>query len=436
MRYQPINICSEREGRRNAVYLFLIGLFSQTQVNLGGKLGISEFAMITVAPFLFVKNFNLLRIDKVLLFFSLILLWLSGAVFVDVYSKNYFNLAMRGIAVPITVFANCLCIYVLLRGKIDNLKWFLLGQAISCVVSIFVFQSGTAGDLAAEYGMGAGIERVVGYKLFWTNIAKTWLTLPIVAWYLKTPRVYSLLVLLFLSLFNLVSGGRSLFIVMCVSFLIVLVGGKTKQSLAFMRKHIVTMLLLLGVVMYIGKSTYKYVAKSGMIGDYEASKYEMQTKSGEGILQILMSGRREFFIALKAALDKPIIGHGSLARDEGGYVLDFVTKYGSDDELRMSLKAHEGTRMFLIPYHTHIMTFWMWHGIFGLLFWTYVIWLAIKILFRNMDVCPSMFGYFAVIIPAFIWDVLFSPFGSRVWYSAFFVVMLLVSHLRESYLRR
>ena len=74
----------------------------------------------------------------------------------------------------------------------------------------------------------------------------------------------------------------------------------------------------------------------------------------------------------------------------------------------------------------------MWHGIWGLIFWLVVIVLAIKTLFTRMHVYPPWFGYFAIAIPIFFWDVLFSPFGSRVQEATLFVAFLLVSKLHNN----
>ena len=431
MQYDMIGTTSTRRNGGTVFLLFLIGLFSQTQISVGGKLGISELVMVVCAPFVFLKNITLFKRDGSLCYFWLIILWLLGALFVDFYTENYIPFMMKGIAVPITVFANSACIYVLLRKNFDNLKWLLLGIAISGVVSIFIFQRGTAGDLADSLGMEAGIERVTGYKLFWVTQLTTWLTLPISGWYQKVPKTYSIPAILFLSAFNLASGGRSAFLVMAVSLLLITFAGKTREALKFIKKHIVFMLVLLCLMGVVAKMTYQFAAKQGLMGDAEEIKYEHDTEQGSSALQLLMSSRGGTFVGLWAALDKPILGHGSVALDTHGYVLDFSSKYGT---LEAYKQIEETRRQFgarVIPAHSHIINFWMWHGIFGLVFWLYVIVMTSKTLFSRMHIYPPWFGYLAVTIPAFFWDVLFSPLGLRVNAATLFVVMLLVAKLNR-----
>ena len=422
---------NDRHARNAALWLFLIGVFSQTQVSLVGKIGISEFAMACLAPFVFISNIPIFKRDGLVCFFWLLFLWLAGAVFVDVYTRNYFPFMLKGIAVPITLFANFVCIYVLLRHDLNNLKWLLLGIAISSVVSIFFFQRGIAGELASAYGMEAGVEKIVGYKLFWVSLLTTWLTLPITGWYQKVPKVYSIFALLFLAAFNLASGGRSAFLVAAMSVLLVTFAGKTRESLQFIKRHMGTMLVLLCVFGGAMKVVYEYAATHGFMGVEEKIKYEKSSEEGSSALHLLLDSRGGTFIGLFAALDKPILGHGSVAIDDYGYALDFFLKYGSletyknVEEKRLEFGAHT------IPAHSHIINFWMWHGIFGLVFWLYVIALALKTLFSGMHIYPPWFGYLAVTIPAFLWDVLFSPLGLRVNTATLFAVMFYVANIKR-----
>ena len=410
-----------------ANWLFLIGLFSQTQISIGGKIGISELLMVLCAPLIFIRDISLFRKDGNLYFLVMIILWLFGAIFADWYFDTYFPFSMRGIAVPITVFSCVVCLYVLLRKNPDNLKWLLLGYAISGVISIFVFQRGMAGDIAAEQGASAAVETVVGYKLFYFNQLMAWLTLPIAGWYLAVRKWYSVPALAFLTAFALFIGGRSAFLITACSLVIIAFAGKTVASALFLRRHMITVFCVLGILAALASFTYKYAAKNGMLGEYEQKKYEMQTKTGTDVWHLLMSGRSEFFVAFFAAIDSPIIGRGSLALDEKGYFVKFLSEYGDDSDYQRALKADRINGMFFIPFHSHIMTYWMWHGVFALIFWTTTIILAVRTLFSRMHIFMPWYGYFAVTIPYFFWDVLFSPFGGRVKYSLLWVTFLLVS---------
>lgn len=426
MSFSPMN---QIESRSAAVLLFFIGVFSQTQVSIGGKLGVSEFAMVLCAPVVFFRSIGTLRKDKVLYFFIALLAWLGGALLVDYSIHNYIPFMLRGIAVPITVFCNSVCIYALLKKNYGNLKWFLLGSAISSVISIFFLQGGLAGDVAAEQGVEAGVEAVVGYKLFWVNKLTTWLTLPIVGWFLFVPKTYSVLALAFICIFDLAAGARASFMAAAFSLTLVIVGGKTRATILRIRRHIVIMAVSAVVLMAVAKGAYEYAVAHGYMNEYEAKKFERQTSQGTSALKLLMAGRSEFFIGLIAALDKPVLGHGSVAIDDNGYVLDYLSKYGDYDEYLRLIRGQQEVGTCLIPVHSHVITYWLWHGMFALLFWLIVLYLAVKTLVVRMHVYPEWFGFYAISLPIFFWDYMFSPFGMRVFKCTLFVTLLLVSKL-------
>ena len=344
----------------------------------------------------------------------------------DCINGSFAAQVIRGFSVPITIFSASVCIYYNLRKNVDGFKWLLFGIACSSVLSIFVFQRGHAGDLAAEGDTSAAVEAVVGYKLFWANTLMTWLTLPLFVAYLKVPRFYAILVMAGLSVFNLHTGGRSMFLVSMFSLVLLIICGKKVESMRNVRKafpFILAAMLALGLT---AKYTYQYAVKEGWMGEAEIVKYETQSQKGTGILALLMSGRADFFIGFMAALDKPLIGHGSQALDFNGYAGEFLSKYGTDQEIqeyyRKQIKANGAVRT--IQAHSHVICYWMWHGVIALLFWLYVLYLSVITFKNRMDYIPEWFGYFAITLPSFFWDYFFSPFGLRVNECAFYCALL------------
>ena len=416
-----------------AVLLFIIGLFSSTQINLGGKLGISEFLMVAVAPFLFLKNYSLIKRDKVLYFFIFVILWFMGAVIADVVNKTYINFAMRGIAVPVTVFANTLCIYLLLRKNHESLKWLLLGIALSEVISIFIFQRGRSGDIAAAYGSAAGAQGVINYKLFWVVMATTWLGLPIKGWYKKTPKLYTVFALVFLCSFALLMGARSLFLALLCSFVLLIPAGKSRATLIYFKKHYLALIISLIIAGGVANFLYKQAVTSGYLNEGEEKKFERQTEFGSNIIKLLMAGRSEFFVALSAAMDSPLIGKGSVAIDDKGYIVDFLYNYGNQTDYINMIKRRASEGVAIIPSHSHVVCYWMWHGIFALLFWASVFVLSLKTLFLRLHICPEYYGYCAMSLPIFLWDYFFSPFDHRVIESTLFAALLLISKMTQDY---
>lgn len=407
------NTPAERSAAR---WLFLIGLGASTQIYIGGYTAISELLLVLFMPIAMMKNWGVFSRDRCSTILWLLIIWGFGQLATDLMTGNYFAFMIRGLIPPVGIFATLITVYPLLKRNPDGLKWLLLGTAISGVISIFVFQHGSdIGTTAVQSGEMSAAEAVMGYKLFWVNKLNEWLALPVKGWYMAMPHELNVAIAVFLAVFGLYSGGRSAFLVMAVSALFLWFGGRSSRKMLWLKKNSPLVIMILIMMLPVVKYTYQYVASHGWMGEDELVKYEEQSKGKSG-LETLMAGRGEFFIALTAIVDKPLMGHGSYALDTKGYLKDFVIKHGATtEELKRIDKMEEmrgGART--IPAHSHIACFWMWAGIAGLLPWLYILVLFWKTLFRRMHVYPPYYGYFALIIPGMFWAIFFSPFGSRI----------------------
>lgn len=422
---------SYNEAKRSAFWLFLIGCFSLTQLKLGAKIGISELGCLLAMPFIFPRDYALYRKDGVSIYFNLLLLWIAGALFSDFYNSSRFVQVIRGFSVPLLVFSCSVCIYHFLRYHPENLKWLLFGIAVSSVISIFVFQRGTAGDLAAEGDMSGAIEAMVSYKLFWANLIETWLVLPIQVMYIKLSGAYVIPALIGVAFVNAMSGGRSAFAVSILTLLLVLIGGKRVETMRRIRRYLPILIFVMMCFAALAKYAYSYAATHGYLNEAETAKYEKQTARGSDMKSLIIAGRGDFFIGLFAALDRPFIGHGSQAFDIYGYEDEYLKRYGTDQEHSDYMKAMAMGRLRTIRAHSHVICYWMWHGVAGLLFWVYVFYLVIQTIHKRMDLVPEWFGFLAIALPAFLWDYFFSPFGLRVSECTFFCALLVLVRIER-----
>ena len=430
----------QTKNNTSAFWLFLLGLFSLTQVNIGGYLAISEILCLLMGPVMFLRDVRVFKQDGVMPVFWLLFFWLCGAIFVDIKVHTPLPAMLRGIAVPIVVIVNLACMYKPLRNNPMNIKWFVIGSFVSSIVSVFVFQAGSDVGAAVNQGVSA-VEATMGYKLFWQSRISGLLGLPMSCWYLSFP--FGLLIILKLTAtgFALFSGGRSAFATSVVAFGLLFLGRQNPERMKGIKNHLLVLLLILVPLILLIKVGYGYAARNDYLGYEEKMKYYLQSQGGNaGILSMLMAGRSEFFIGLSAALDKPFIGHGSHAADINGYRESFISKYGNAEDLliyeRALRKALKEGVLPRIPSHSHIISFWMWHGIFALAFWLYVLWLIVETLIKRLGVFPPYFGYLACGIPGLLWAILFSPFGARMSVSFGLCVMLLVRAMNTGIVRR
>lgn len=427
-----------RQGKeqffKGAVLLFLAGLGSRTEVRVIGSIAITELFMLIIGPFLFFKNFYLLKREGFLPFLVLTVMSCFGCVIGSWANQTERVFMLKGLAVPVVYFVATVCFHSLLRNDLGALKWFLVGSFLSGIVSIFVFQQATYAVNASGVVLEGSdaVASVTGYALFWSNKINEIIKLPISCSYFATPTLYcwvAPIVGVIVSLLCSQGSGRAAAAVGVAGAGLLFLGGKSRKSIARLGRHIFVLIIVGIVGIFVVKMGYSYLAKNGILGYKAQVKYEKQTTMGSGVLDILMAGRMELFCALFACADRPIVGWGPKAEDKGGYVEKFLTKYGSYEDLEQYLRvlrwsAANGCPYRMIPAHTHIGAFWLFYGIFGLLLWLYVFWLMYKYIRCYASAIPQWFGFLGLLLCGKVWAILFSPPGGRIG-DVFFIVCLL-----------
>ena len=426
--------------KSSSFWLFLIGLGSQTQFHFIGSLGISELPMYLLAPIFFVQDYALLKRDGFMPFIWLSISVVVGCCIASIMNHTTLIMFVKGLATPYSVFAIAVCFHRLLRKNLDGLKWVLIGVFLSSIICIFVFQPETYTSIGGEKRTGEeGVELMISHPLFWTGKISALTTLPVTAAYLSTPIMYSATVPIinaFLKVVFSMTSGRAAGLVSVVSALFILCGRKSRSAMRSFNKKLPVILLVCSVAMAMFKSAYSYAAMNGMLGYEAQKKYLKQTSQGASAWRMLVSGRMEFFVGMMAAVDKPIVGYGPKAEDVKGYYEQFLRDYGAQEDYEeymrnLAASMKEGLVYRVIPTHSHIMCSWVEDGIFGLAFWLYVLMIIYKCLRVYSSSIPQWFGYFCCVLPALVWDIFFSPFGSRVGTTLALVCVLLAKAVHE-----
>lgn len=415
--------------------MFLIGLFSQTHIHVVGSIGISELIVFLIAPFVYVTHYATFRRENVSKTLNLLLLAMVGCLVSSWYNGTYFASAIRGFASPYGFFAGVVVIYVLLRRNPMSFKWFLLGVAISFVICTFYFQQEF--EVYKAEGAGAGgelSEKIMEGPIYWIGRLMGFVMWPIRGMYLKCPQAYSVLATLAFGVWSIVSSvsGRSAALITLMSSVLIMIGGKTRQSMARVQRSF--FLLLIGgvVLVFAFKSIYSAAAGSGALGETARTKLEAQTKGKKDMLSLVMGGRLPVFIGGYACLQNPIWGYGPWAIDEEGITSEFMRKYGNAEDYEQMVAGEEYFRRMgitirrLLPGHSAIIGWWLWYGILGLPIWIYILYLIYDTVRNRLVAVPAFFGLFATMLPDCLWNMFFSPFAGRLnW--AFIIAMILVN---------
>ena len=420
-------------ANRNATGMWLLlGLGFKLQII--ASLSVTEVVVLASAPFILVKNFNQMRRDGIMQYFILSLLVIFGCVVASVANHTSMQYALRGLAVTCIVSCAIIFSHWILRKDPSGFKWYILMLPVSAILSTFFLKQSVEMTM-----LGESAEEIMSGPIFWISRLKGLILAPTKGWYLQMPWIVNVLAPLFMAVFALLSSvsGRSAALAGLSFVAFVVIGGKTRKSISRISRNF-WKLCLLGVIlvcaMYWG---YKVSASYGWLGEDARKKYEAQTEGGSGgIGRLILGGRGESFIGLLACRDKPIIGWGPWAMDENGYAEEFITKYGTWDDVQNMRSFREwqmkhGINTRMLSCHAYITEFWAWYGIWGLVFWLYVIFVLLRYLKQDVSAVPQWYAWLACSVPGIFWGIFFSPLQDRFSVPLFVVACLMARAVRK-----
>ena len=411
---------------------FLLGLGSKLQVV--ASLSITEIIVLLAAPVLFFKDYYNMRRDGIWALFVLSLLVIVGCIVGSIVNDSPPEAILRGMAATCIVSCSIIFAHWILRKCPAGVKWMFLGIALSAFISTFVFQS--AGDIK-EYG--GDVQEIMNSPIYWITRLSPIVMLPTKGWYLQTPTIVSVLAPLFIMVFAMLTSvsGRSAAIGALGFAMFVIIGGKTRNTINRVSRHFAGIFIGGIVFIIIVYYAYKIFAMNGWFGEAARNKYEIQSDGGTGgIGRLILGGRSAAFVGLLACRDKPFVGWGPWAKDENGYAEEFVSKFGTLEDVESLTKmnlinAKRGVFVKMLPCHAYITEFWAWYGIFGLVFWIYIIYILLRYLKQDVAAIPQWYAWLACSMPGMFWGIFFSPFSERFGIPLFVVACLMARAVRK-----
>lgn len=418
--------------KRFTLLWLLLGLGSRLQVV--ASLSITEIIVLVMAPYVFARDYPLLKRHGIGPLLGLSLLVIAGCVIASIVNNSPPGAIWRGLAATGILSCSIVFAHWILCRDPAGFRWYILMLPMSVFVSTFIFQS------AVELAMfGDSIDEIMRGPIFWISRLKPLVMAPTQGWYLQMPGFINIVAPLFMAVFAILTttSGRSAMLGAVGFVVLVIVGGKTQRTMSRITRHFGALCMggfLLVGVMY---GAYKVSASQGWLGEDALKKYEKQTSGGQGgIGRLILGGRGDSVIGILACLDKPIVGWGPWALDENGYVDEFISKYGTLEDMqalaeRNAQMVRVGLPVRMIPVHSHLTMFWAWYGIFGLIFILYISFVLVRYLKQDVAVVPQWFAWLACSVPGMFWAICFSPLTDRFGTPLFVVACLMARAIRK-----
>lgn len=384
------------------VVALIIGIGTEFTVHFVGELYLSEVLLLIIFPFfLILRGKRVVRPDLKAVY-VLMGLWLLGLVISDVYNHTDMFDRLRGMAIIVFLAINLFCLLMLLSGNERRLIIYFIGLAAGALAAVKLQPSPAFSTYPWKFGYAFG----------------TIMLVMLVASYFYSRRKYLIsgLFVIGICLVNLLLNYRGPVLDILISLVLVYpIIPERLGAIQILPRSDVGRLVVLAVFAIVAGeaagSMVSFVTRAGLLDAESQAKNEAQTQTSN----LLLGGRPELVIGLRAAMDSPIIGHGSWAKDSRYYEMlyDALVESGAQQaQLSGDIYSSE-TGEPLIPGHSALVTAWVWAGITGLIFWIYMAWYFLRGIIRVAIFRPPIAPYVMWLFISTWWDIFFSPFAAN-----------------------
>ena len=374
----------------------LLGAVAALRVNLVGEIYIGELLALAALPFILLRR----RVDRNVAYVIIIaVLWSIGQLVSDLVNQSDFTSMLKGVLAPL-VFAATVCgVTFLFERYPRRIASLLLGVALTLLISVVVQPTPEQIFQPWKWGYGSA---VLGIGLVWLSFFK------------GRSLAVTIGAILVFSAVCIVENARSLAMIPATGLVAYLfwhfpVASPFKRWLTGRFGAFKVVVLVVAATWLLNIALTVFFA-SGVIDPFLAPevalKYHQQASTEVGLL---LAGRSESLILIRAFLDSPLVGHGSWAVDKSGYIEQWVAlvyQYGISD----SQEGGSGLDGSLIPAHSYLLGALVWAGIAGGAFWVLF---TFRIIRRYLSYARQLPIYFHVGLVNFLWNLLFSPFGAE-----------------------
>lgn len=373
------------------------GIGVSFSVHFIGDVYLSEILLLLALPaMLYLRGRRALRSSLKTLYFFMGL-WLLGQVISDAFNHTPIRDSMRGAGLILFFGLSVLAMSILIGHNEKRKMLFFVGLMLGTLASVRFQPTQATVDYPWKFGYAWGITLLV--LLIGSHF------------YAKRQFLISGLLLVAISAVNLMFNYRGPILEILVTLALVypIIPDQIAGLRLLPQSNLPRLVVLAGlsvIAAATSQAAVRFVTQAGYISGEAQAKNESQEKSGN----LLLGGRPEFAVGFQAALDHPIVGHGSWAKDYKYFEMlnDQLVENGTIEYDKDFDLGADG----LIPGHSHIITAWVWSGIAGLIFWAYLACFVFAGVTRFAILRPSFVPIYVWLLIAMLWDIFFSPFAA------------------------
>lgn len=407
---------------------FLVGIVSSQTIELAGTLKAGELLAFVYLLFIDKKT----AISKVPspIFLSAIA-WAVAQLFSDVVNESNPLDAIKGIASPLVLLITLVGLISYLTRSSSRLPSFLLGLPLGDLAELFLRPRGYFAEGQNSWKWGySGVVATLALVIY------SFIIEPKLRPSLKISisDLFYLAVLILLTVISLGNESRSALInpLLFVAYLLLRIG-KLERFIGFInyisQKTIFKPLVLVVSAFLMLNIAVSALFQNSLVLSLMPEVIQLKTlQQSDNRWGLLFGGRSEIAPSIVAFLDKPLLGHGSFAKDPTGayttLLYDFINQSGQVANYGYLDYIMRSTVELRVPTHSYLFAGLVWAGIAGGAFWIIVLTYVIRTLLDNYQILTYYFfdgGY------ALVWSIFFSPFGYTSRFSTAIFMAALIS---------
>lgn len=387
-------------------FVFFIGIFMVVKIRIIGTFTLAEILLLL--SYTGGRIFSFWKDRNVKILFTFAFLWLVGTIVANFINSSDTISFIKGTFFQLLFLFLFPPIYNLLIDKPERLLLFFVGMGISGIWAPEFAHTERAAEVWSTdvYRFYAyyGLVSAVAYYL-----------------YFKGHKNIAILIIEIASIVGLYHASRNVFLTTTVAAVLLVVLNKRRggqnQRVAIFKKKILSYVLAGFIGIFFVVIFYETAASRGILGDAAYQKYMDQTSEGN----VLEGGRAEFFMGVELIKMKPIVGWGSYSKDTWGFRWRYAMEHNRTYHERYADEYES------LPGHSYIVGSWASSGIFGGLFWIYVL-IMLFIIFKSGCLLyePRLLGLIIFQLIALLWAIFFSPFGDRVPFLVFMITLMII----------
>jgi O-antigen ligase len=400
-RKKPAPLWDSREAFFTDAGIFILGAAGVFSFNIVGALPGGEILLFPVLPLLLLSRGRRAFSPQYLWFYILVAGWLLGTLIADTYLGSPAVNRMKGIARVVFFALDFMALAILLNNRVRRMVVFALSIVTVMLSYVLLFR----GQFALQWKFGGASATIMLSLLAASHF------------YARRKHPVWIGISLVLAGLNLVYAFRSQMVIVLLSTALILPIFSEREALQNDRSRrtlktfkLIALLIAAGASIYLANQAFKIGSERGLFDEEVAGKFQAQSN---GKLGVLFGGRPETLVAIQAIRDSPLLGHGSFATDRHYLELrqDLQYEYGySESDEPEEIGAP-------IPTHSHLTMAWVESGILGGTLWIYILVLTLRAILRIPFLRPNLAPLYCYLLLNFVWDILYSPFGSinRLW---------------------